>query len=222
MTSTRLPGKVLMPLAGAPMLQRLVERLARSVRLAGLVVATSSERPDDAIEELCRACGVDCFRGDEHDVLGRVLGAIGGGHAADIVIRLTGDNPFVDGPLVDLCIGAFEAEGENVDYASTADSRSFPAGLSVELVRHSALQEAAASDLPADREHVTWFVRRQPERFQSLAIETPHPLAKQPLTIDTPDDYERLKPLFERLYASDPNFSYLDIGAGIRSNGNCG
>jgi spore coat polysaccharide biosynthesis protein SpsF (cytidylyltransferase family) len=219
MGSARFPGKVLSPLAGAPMLQRLAERIIRSSRIAGLVVATTSRPLDDAIEQLCREHQFDCFRGDEHDVLGRFLAALKG-RDADVLVRLTGDNPFVDGILIDYCIEVFESQPEPIIYASTADSRSFPTGLAVELVRIPALRQAARSVAPADREHVTWFVRRQPERFQSLAIETTSDLSDQPLTIDTPADYERLKPLFEKLYEANPTFSYLDVGHGLRTSRN--
>ncbi|HTH15885.1 MAG TPA: N-acetylneuraminate synthase family protein [Magnetospirillum sp.] len=205
MGSTRLPGKILMPLAGAPMLQRLVERLRRSCRLDHLVVATSDQPADDATAQLCRDIGVDCFRGSETDVLSRFL-AVAGATGADLVVRLTGDNPFVDGPLVDQLIAEFEACVPALDYANNIDGSGYPYGLSLEIVSRKALEAAGASDDPQDREHVTRFVRNG-GRFRGGVLKAKTAFAYDRLTVDTADDYQKVRALFERLYAEQPDFS---------------
>ncbi len=210
MGSKRLPGKVLAPLAGAPLLQHLVARVRRSRRLDDVVVATSDQAADDAITALCATLGVACFRGSEWDVLDRVLAAAGN---AEIVVRLTADNPFVDGALIDYVLAAALPTMPPAVYASNIACGDFPVGLYVEVAAKAALLVAAESSDPADREHVTWYLRRQPERFPATDVGAPGRFPDMPLTIDTAADLTRVGGLFAAFHGRDPNFNYRDLMA---------
>lgn len=206
MNSTRLPGKVLMPLAGAPLLQRLVERVRGARSMDFLVVATSNGAADDPIAALCAQIGVPCHRGSEVDVLGRILNAAEQ-ERADVVVRLTADNAFVDAKLVDLVVDEFVFATPPVDYAHNIGESGFAYGLYVEVVAMRALRAAAASSEPDDREHVTWYVRRHPDIFKHRCVMAARRFPSVRLSIDTAADYRRLSAVFEQLYAVDPAFA---------------
>ena len=156
MTSTRLPGKVLLPLAGKPMLSRLVERL-RGVRHAdGLVIATTLNATDDPISALCEGLGAACHRGSEHDVLSRYADA-SRLHGGDVVVRITSDCPLIDPMLIDRVIDTYWEGG--CDYVSNMLPPTWPYGMAVEVFSAAALYEAnAAATQDSEREHVTPFI----------------------------------------------------------------
>ncbi len=207
MNSTRLPGKILLPLAGAPMLERLIERIRTSRRLAAVCVATTDTPADDPVVDLCRRVGVPAHRGSEADVLGRMLGAADQ-HGADIMVRLTADNPIVDGDLIDLVLDRMLAEDPAPDYAHTVDGTGFPFGLFVEAATMQALRYAAAGADAEEREHVTLFLRRRLDRFRMLAVPAPGPFAVDRVSVDTQDDYDAVLTLFEHHHARDPHFTF--------------
>ncbi len=212
MTSTRLPGKVLLPLAGAPLLQRLLERVRRSRRLDTLAVSTTRGPADDAVAALCHDLGIACFRGSETDVLDRMLKATEW-LSGDVMVRLTGDNPMVGGDLVDHLIEAFLAVDPRPIYAHTLEGTGFPLGLCAEAISTEALRLAATSDDPMDREHVTYYVRRRPEKYRILPVSSPIACSGASLTIDTEEDYHRVRSVFEALYARSPAFGFQDVAA---------
>lgn len=205
-----------MPLAGAPILEHLVRRLERARTLSALVVATSYLGRDDAIAELCSRIGIACFRGSETDVLGRFMGALSSMRGDfDAVVRFTGDNPFVGADLVDSLVERFAASRPPADYGTTLGRAGYPPGLTAEAVRVAALRVAARSSNPEDREHVTWHVRQRPDRFVHFELECPLSFGPQNFSIDTSSDYARLAPLFERLYAQNPDFGVREIAAAL-------
>ncbi len=210
MGSRRLPGKVLMPLAGAPMLQRLLERLQWSRRLDAVVVATSDLEADDPVAALTTGMGLPVSRGSEPDVLARMLDAAAQ-LQADIVVRLTGDNPLVDGTLVDYLLDGFLPDVPPLVYAQNVDGSGFPPGLSVEAISIEALRAAARSDEPDDREHVTLFVRRRSDIYPSLLVRSPRPAIPTAVTVDTLEDYTRVRALFERIYARNARFGFMEV-----------
>lgn len=210
MGSARLPGKVLLPLAGRPMLQRLIERVSPARSLDRLVVATSDQRADDPIEALCRELDVAVFRGSAGDVLDRFLRAAAWVEA-EVVVRLTGDNPLVDGTLVDDLVRGFLAADPPLAYAQNVDGSGFPLGLSLEVIALTALREAARSRDPLDREHVTRYVRHRPQRYPSWVMPCHVPLGGVSVTVDTRADHRRVKALFEAHYRRDRAFTYRDV-----------
>lgn len=205
MGSNRLPGKVLLPMAGAPMLQRLVERARMAKHLDRLVVATTRFERDDPVVALCEARDIPVYRGEEDDILSRFM-MVTRAEKPDLVVRLTGDNPLVGGDLIDYAIDAYLAMDPRPDYLNTVDDRTFPVGLTLELITTKALEKCAESSDPLDREHVTWFVRQRPETFYCVFLGAPSPFSPTSLTVDTQEDYERAKDLFEYLFAQNQAF----------------
>lgn len=213
MGSTRLPGKVLADLAGHPMLGVEVQRLRAARTLAELVVATSTGCRDDAVAALAAELSAPCFRGSDDDCLDRFHGAALE-HEADVVVRLTGDNPFLDGAFVDWIVELFSASEPQADYASSVLSGTFPLGLGVEVFFRDGL-EAAWREAPAGpwREHVTPFFYKQPERFRILAPRAPRDLGHIRLTVDAAEDLTLARTVFDHFGRID--FSWEEAVAEI-------
>lgn len=209
MTSTRLPGKVLLPLAGEPMLMRLMERLRRVQRADGIVIATTTNVTDDPIAALCAQQGVPCHRGSELDVLSRYADAARL-HAADVVVRITSDCPLIDPALIDQLIAVYE-EGDS-DYVSNMLPPTWPYGMAVEVFSATALAQAhAEATQDAEREHVTPFIYWHPQRYRLRNVASPVALSHHRWTVDTPEDYELVRRLFDHLLPTNPHFTQADV-----------
>ena len=202
MGSSRLPGKMLLPLAGRPLLSWILAG-ASAARLAERVVLCTSEGPEnDALAELAAGLGVAVFRGSENDVLGRFVAA-GRLHRAVWVVRVCGDNPFVNGGEIDRLIAYFGEQAR--DYACNhvpRDGNNYPDGLGAEITTLAHLEEAAAqSDDPQDREHVTRYLVTRPQRFSQGTFPAPPEIAfpQVKLDIDTASDYRRMGRLADAL-----------------------
>lgn len=213
MSSSRLPGKVLKPLAGRPMVERQIERLRRSATLDRLVVATSDDPSDDVLADFLCEIGIETFRGSLHDVLGRYVGAIQALGVSGQVVRLTADCPLADPGVIDDCV-RMQAELA-VDYCSNGRRRTYPRGLDVEVFDAQRLLLAGreATD-PYDREHVTPFLYRYPERGFSQG-ELVQDRDESPLrwTVDTPEDFAFVERVYAALYPTRPAFTSDDIRA---------
>jgi len=192
MSSTRLPGKVLLPLGDTTILGWTVRRVREAKNISEIVVATSDRQDDDMIEKHCAELGAKIFRGNLNDVLDRYYSAAKQ-FAAQTVCRVTADCPLVDPEVIDRVVREYERRG--CDYASTGRSAStFPDGLDVELFSFNALETAwKEAKLPSEREHVTPYVWNHPERFEIVEIKNDTDLSAIRLTIDEPRDYELLK-----------------------------
>lgn len=209
MTSTRLPGKVLLPLAGEPMLVRLLERLRRVQRADGIVIATTTNASDDPIAALCAQQGVPCHRGSELDVLSRYADAARL-HAADVVVRITSDCPLIDPALIDQLIAVYE-EGDS-DYVSNMLPSTWSYGMAVEVFSATALAQAyAEATQDAEREHVTPFIYWHPQRYRLRNVASPVALSHHRWTVDTPEDYELVRRLFDHLLPTNPHFTQADV-----------
>lgn len=216
MTSSRLPGKVLMEAAGKPLLVHHLERLSRSPGLDAVVLATTVNATDDPLAACAEALGVPVFRGDEQDVLGRFAGAAAMA-GADRVVRVTADCPLIDPELVGALIAAFH-EGRSqtpLDYLSI-DSTRYPRGLDAEILTRAALDEAArlAAD-PAEREHVTPYVYRRPDRFRlggglRPSGELDGDVGGHRWCVDEAADFELVRRLLEALCPVTPLFGWRD------------
>ena len=204
-SSSRFPGKILAPLLGQPMILRQIERLRRASRLDELVLATSNHPSDDPVEALCRNEGIRCFRGSLDDVLDRFYGACEPWRP-DQVVRLTGDCPLVDPEVVDAVVDKHLREGN--DYTSNTLEPSYPDGLDVEVLRFSCLEEAwREATLPSEREHVTPFVHRRPERYRlGNLLREGENLCHLRWTVDEPEDLTFVARVYELLYPEDPAF----------------
>jgi spore coat polysaccharide biosynthesis protein SpsF (cytidylyltransferase family)/RimJ/RimL family protein N-acetyltransferase len=202
MTSTRLPGKVLADLAGKPLLERMLERISASSKLKCIIVATTSNADDDAVAELAIRMGVEVFRGDEMDVLGRVHdAALKAG--ADPVVRLTADCPMSDPSVIDAALELYQDSG--ADYVSNCTTRTFPDGMDVEVMSFAALDQAhLEAQHSILREHVTPYIRgNMPElgksEFERVDLLAEADFSHVRFTIDTDDDLKNMRWLFERL-----------------------
>jgi spore coat polysaccharide biosynthesis protein SpsF len=208
--STRLPGKVLLDLAGEPMLVRDMNRLARADTLDQVVVATTVKPADDGIVDLCQERDWSCFRGSEEDVLDRYYRAAKA-HEADAVVRITSDCPLIEPQVVDKVVNAFLERQPGLDYASnTAPERTFPRGLDIEVMRFDALERAwREDDNPAWREHVTPYIRRHPELFESYSVLNDEDLSRMRWTVDTPEDLAFVRRIYEHF--GHDQFSWREV-----------
>jgi spore coat polysaccharide biosynthesis protein SpsF len=209
LSSTRLPGKVLMPLFGAPMILRQIERLKRARRLSQIVVATSTEPSDQAIVQLCEAHGVAIYRGDLHDVLDRFHGAIIAFGEPDHFLRLTADCPLADPQLIDDCIADHLNAG--ADYTNNTVGWTFPKGLDVEICKTEVLFAAwREATEPYEREHVTPFIYRRPERFRLHSVHRDPPWPYR-WTVDTAEDFAFVEAVYQALYPERTDFTTADV-----------
>lgn len=214
-SSSRLPGKVLKPILGVPMLIRQLERVKRAKMIDRLVVATSIDPSDDPIEDLCRQNGIECCRGDLKDVLDRFY-QVAKSYRPEHIVRLTGDCPLIDPEVIDRVI-RFYLDG-GYDHASNGGEPTFPDGLDVEIFRFSALELAwQEARLPSEREHVTPFIYTHPERFRTAQYKNHVDLSYLRWTVDEPADFELVRIVYESLYPSRPDFSTTDILALIEN-----
>lgn len=211
MTSTRLPGKVLKPACGKPMLELMVERLRRVPSLDGIVIATTVNATDDPVEALARRLDVGVHRGSEEDVLRRVLDAALA-HKVDVIVETTGDCPLIDPDIVEACIAEYKRAG--VDYVANVLERTYPVGMDTQVFATDVLADVARrTDDASDHEHVSLYIYRHPEIYSLKNVSAPPALTRPglALTLDTPEDYALITAVFEALYPVDPAFTLADI-----------
>ena len=247
MSSTRLPGKILLDIAGEPMLVRVVERLRQVQSLDQILVATTSDRPDDATEALCKERGYACFRGSTHDVLDRYYQAARQ-HRADIVVRITADCPLIDPGLIDEAVATFTGSEGSESRAVRRDARlataasplasplspfpydfvanrlpppwgrTYPVGLDIEVCSFSGLEQAwSEADQPHQREHVMPFFYEQPERFRIRLLNHKFDYGELRWTVDTPQDLELLRSIAAHFDGRD-DFTWLEVLEFVKDN----
>jgi len=207
MSSTRLPGKVLLPLAGVPVLAHVVRRCQSCKTVDEVLVATSTDASDDAIQTWCGAEGVPCVRGSLNDVLDRYhQAAVASG--ADVVVRITADCPALDPTIVDEVVHGFHAGG--YDYYGL--SGEFPDGLDCSVFAFAALERAwREASLPSEREHVGPYIEKHPELFKCGGHKKFKGLAHHRWTLDEPRDYKFLTAVFNRLHKDGGMFLAADV-----------
>jgi len=210
MSSSRLPGKVLKPLLGQPMILRQIERLRRCRELDRIVVATSEDPSDEVLAETLAGAGVEVVRGPLDDVLGRFLKAVEVLGLEGDLVRLTADCPLADPTVIDACV-ALRREG-GLDYASNGQVRTFPRGLDVEVFTVEALRRAAAEATSAyDREHVTpWLYRPEAPFRRGDLVQAPD-RSEFRWTVDLPGDFAFVERVYAALYPGNPAFTSADV-----------
>ncbi|MFM8821643.1 MAG: cytidylyltransferase domain-containing protein [Phenylobacterium sp.] len=212
MSSSRLPGKVMLPIVGKPMIELQIERVRRAVNISEVVVATSSDPTDDPLVEFLMRIGVRVVRGPLDDVLGRFLLAIETLGLTGDLVRLTADCPLADPEVIDACI-TLQREG-GFDYASNGRRRTYPRGLDVEVFRIEALQQAARETRAQyDREHVTPWLYRSGSPFSQGELVQAKDESHLRWTVDFPADFAFVSRVYEALYPANPAFTTDDIRA---------
>ncbi|MDD5547610.1 MAG: glycosyltransferase family protein [Candidatus Pacebacteria bacterium] len=211
--STRLSNKIFLPLQGKPVLLRVIERVFQSKYISGVVVATTVNPNDEKIVELLKNYDsrVSVYRGSEEDVLDRYYQAAKG-VGADIVVRITSDNPCVDPDVIDKIIGEVLADPE-LEYASNnIGEHTYPRGLDTEVIRFKTLEKLwKTTTEKIDREHVTIHLKRFPDNFKWKTVLNDIDLSSYRLTVDVDKDYELVKTIYDRLYPVNPKFRLEDI-----------
>lgn len=200
MGSSRLPGKVLKPLAGVPMLGCVIRRLGSARRAGPTFLATTDLAADDAVAALGAERGCAVFRGSEADVLDRYY-QCAKAHGLDSIVRATGDNPFVDAEELDRLVDFYLAEG--LDYAGAFAELGcpLPKGIGLEIMGFKTLETAwKEGKAPHHREHVNEFILENPDRFAIAAPPCPPEKAAPDLsfTVDTPDEFARAEAFIRR------------------------
>jgi len=219
MTSTRLPGKVMMPVLGKPLLGYELERIARAKSISRIVVATTTNETDDLVERYVSSLGFGVYRGSENDVLGRYREAAAAFDAA-VVVRLTADCPLIDPAVIDLVVDVFSNDAAMPDYASNIlGRRTYPRGLDTEVFTAEALKRSEQeASLPSEREHVTPYIYNHPDIFKLKGIYNDTDLSRYRWTVDTKEDFTLIKLILEALYPANPFFDLKNIVRLMDSN----
>jgi len=210
MGSTRLPGKSLIDISGKPLLKHILDRMQKSSIMNGLVVATTTNTEDNAICQLCDKLNLAWFRGSADDVLDRYY-QCAKAHNADIIVRITADNPFTDPEVADRIIEEILQDDE-LDYVSNTIRPTYPEGIDIEVFRFRALEKAwheATSAL--DREHVTPYIWLHPNLFKLNNIEYKKNLSHMRWTLDTSDDLVMTRAVYKELYKKGNLFLMKDV-----------
>lgn len=217
MGSTRLPGKVLRPILGRPMLWHIVARVRQAGDIGQVIVATSDMLRDEPIRLFCSENNIACFAGSETDVLDRFY------HAAvkydgDPLIRITADCPFVDPEIIMSLLALYRSA--SYDYVSVAtgagaiflDNGRFPDGLDAECFSFTALKRAwLEAHQPTDREHVTPYIWRNKPLFRSVHLTSPIDYSSLRWTVDHEADFQMVAQVYKALYTEDKPFLLTDI-----------
>lgn len=207
-SSSRLPGKVLKPILGKPMLLHQIERVQHSKMIDKLVVATSVDSSDDNIEKMCIDNNIEIFRGNLNNVLDRFYQCSKCYNPSHIV-RLTGDCPVTDWQVIDQAIESHLSTES--DYTSNILPPTYPDGMDVEIAKMSALKEAwKCAVLPSELEHVMPYIRNN-SRFTKFNLECEEDLSEHRWTVDNFEDFEFIERVYEELYLDNNKFNARDI-----------
>lgn len=221
MSSTRLPNKVLKEVNGIPLLKYECERLLKSQKIDKLIIATSIDKSDDAIESFAKENCIDVFRGSLDDVLSRYYEcAKEFKEKVEInklnIIRVTGDCPIIDPKVIDEVIEYFETN--DCDYASNTLVPTYPDGMDIEICTFEALEIAYnEATFKSDREHVTLYIKNN-KKFKKINHKAKNDFSHLRLTVDEQSDFDLIKNILENLYPKNKNFTYLDIVSYMSQN----
>ena len=191
MGASRLPGKVLKEVNGVPLLKFQIDRVATAETIDKVIVATTLAPQDRAIVDFCKANDIECFRGDENDVLLRYYGCAKH-YGIKTIVRLTGDCPLIDPIIIDKTIRLLKKN--NVDFAANTvppDTSRFPDGSDVEVFSITALEKAYQECKNAhDRENVTFYFWKYDNGFKTAQLGYDEDYSKYRFTVDYPEDLE--------------------------------
>jgi spore coat polysaccharide biosynthesis protein SpsF len=209
MSSTRLPGKVLKELCGIPVLVHVIERVKQSKRIGKIIIATTDNSCDDVIVSISKKENVEVFRGSEDDVLKRYYQAAKQ-YKADIIVRITSDDPLIDYQLIDSIIENLIVQ--KADYSCNNMPASYPLGLDCECFTFETLEKAFENAKEKrEQEHVTPYIREHKDLFKIVNISSNVNYSHIRLTLDTMDDYDYIKQIYENLYYKNKYFLTNEI-----------
>jgi len=210
MTSSRLPGKVLMSADGKPLLQHMVERIRKAKLVDDIVVATTVNATDFPIVELCQQLGIKVFRGSEEDVLQRVLDAQASLNS-DVIVELTGDCPLIDPEVIDQIIR--EYLNSDADYVSNAHVRSYPDGYDVQAFGFNVLKEVSEkTQNKEDREHVSLYIYKSGEySLKAVIAEEEIRWPELRITLDNKGDYLLIKNILETSVREGKEYNVREV-----------
>lgn len=209
MNATRLPGKVLLPVGGKPVLGCLIDRLKQTPSIDEIVLATTTNPSDDVLVDFAPSKGIHYFRGSEENVMSRVIAAAES-RDAELIVEVTGDNPLIDPEIIQQLIQLFLYNP--CDYASNVEVRSYPIGMDVQVFKLETLKKSyVMTTASLDYEHVTRHIRMSPHIFKQLHLVAPMSChwPELSLTLDEKADYQLIKNIFE--YFDDLNFTCSDV-----------
>ena len=210
MGSTRLPGKSLKKINGKPMLELIINNIVKSRYISKYVVATSRNIRDDEIYNLCQKLKIDCYRGSESDVLSR-FEAVSKKYNADLIIRLTGDNPFVEKYLIDDVLDNYFKDFIGYDYVNNIENSGYPYGLFIEIIRRIAFDKLKNNINMLDREHVTRYFRNNKNKFKTGVIKTSKKFKYSYLTVDNKKDFHNAVKIMNEIINRKVNYTYTDL-----------
>lgn len=209
MNSERLPGKPLLKVLNRPLLSYMVERLQRIEHPVTLVIATTET--SEPIIQFCKTERLNYYVGSEKDVLDRYL-KTARRYEADVIVRVTGDNPLLDPQVIDEAIRQFLEAYPALDYLSNSLQRTFPRGMDVEIFKRRALEMAHEDGFRSEeREHVTPYIWRHPELFQLAQMTYKRDASQHRWTVDTQEDFELIKRILEAIYPRKKAFTLEDL-----------
>ncbi|MFA3784069.1 cytidylyltransferase domain-containing protein [Melioribacteraceae bacterium 4301-Me] len=214
MSSSRLPGKVLLPILNKPLLIRMIERIQKAKLKGKLIVATSVSNDDDVIEQLCKQNNIECFRGHPTDLLDRHYKAAVK-YKADAIAKIPSDCPLIDPNIIDKVFSFYLQNVNKFDYVSNLHPATYPDGNDVEIMSFNSLKKAwseATKDF--EREHTTPYIWENPHLFKigNVEWETGKNLSTtERWTIDYEEDYLFIKTVYEELYLDNHDFGINDI-----------
>jgi len=211
MGSTRLPGKVMKDIVGKPLLLHVLERIKRIKTKDTIVVATTTSKEDDTIVDVVTDYDrtITIFRGSSQDVLDRYYRAAA--HCkADVIVRITADDPLIDPKISNTVIETFLKN--QCDYCCNNMPRTYPYGLDTEVFSFESLERAwKKAHTPHEREHVTPYIRGNPDKFKLLNVKHTTDLSSLRWSVDYPEDFAFVTEIYKRLYPENPAFSMEDI-----------
>lgn len=211
MTSTRLPGKILKPAMGRPLLAYMIERLRRIPSVEDILLCTTVNPSDDVLVDFAQKQGIMCYRGSEENVMSRVLEAAQE-YDVETIVETTSDCPFIDPEICEQVIQLYR--DSRADYCSNIYKRSYPIGMDVQVFKTDILADAYLRTTdPEEREHVSLFIYRHPELYDLQWLEAPEELHDPHLrvTLDTAQDYEMLCKVLEEIYPHNQCFKLSDV-----------
>lgn len=213
-SSSRLPDKIMLPLAGEPLLVRMMERVLASKSVTKVVVATSTEDEDDIVEELCEDYGYNCFRGSMENLLERHYMA-GLEYKADVVVKIPSDCPLIDPEIIDKVVNFYKENKSKYDFVSNLHPPTYPDGNDVEVIPMPILKITYENALMnMELEHTTPYIWERPDEFRigNVVWETGLDYSMSyRFTIDYKEDYDFIKTVYDELYETNPLFTLNDI-----------